>query len=235
MFSSNKKALLKLIETFILSFRLRFLFSVTFIEKGDFEKFELEINNISIPLIIWTTSFFYFHNVYISLISCIIYLIITRFKISQKFYLTLWIVFFLLLLIQIYKIVFIDFNFNNLSLLFTGFGIIYFICEIMLYFVSLFLSGDKNIPESKNVSVTSKISIGGGDITVFALISVFLGYKLGFIVLFIASLLAILSLFIFRVVKKFSAFRSQLSAPYIPFVPYLSIACFIIIITSYGT
>ena len=196
------------------------------------KKFEPEINIISIPLIIWATTFFYFQNIYISLITCVIYLIIIRFKVSQKSYITLWIVFFLLLLIHIYKTIFIDFNFNILSLLFAGFGIIYFICEIVLYFVSLFFPG---IAKDENMSVTSKISIGGGDITVFALISVFLGYKLGFVVLFIASLLAIISHFIFRVVKKFPALSSQPSAPYIPFVPYLSLACFIIIITSHGS
>lgn len=195
------------------------------------KKFEPEINTISIPLIIWATSLFYFHNIYISLIACVIYLIITRFKISYKSYITLWIVFFLTLLLQIYKTVFIDFNLGNLSLLFAGFGIIYFICEIMLYFVSLFSPGNKSIPESGNMS---KISIGGGDITVFALISMFLGYKLAFIVLFIASLFAIISHFILRVFKKFPLLNSQFSAQYIPFVPYLSIACFIIIITSYG-
>lgn len=198
------------------------------------KKFEAEINIISIPLIIWTTLFFYFHNIYISLIACMAYLIITKFKVSQKSYTILWTVFFLLLLIQGYKIVFIDFNLGNLNVLFAGFGIIYFICEIILYFISLFFTGKKSIFESKDMSINSKISIGGGDITVFALISVFLGYKLGFVVLFTASLLGILSHFIFRVVKKFPALSSQLSVPYIPFVPYLSIACFIIIITSYG-
>ena len=197
------------------------------------KKFKPEINIIAIPLIIWITSFFYIHNIYLSLIACLIYLILTRFKVSHTSYITLWIVLSLLLLLQIYKIVFIDFNFDNLSLLFAGCGIIYFICEIMFYFISLFLPGDKNISESENMSITSKISIGGGDITVFALISVFLGYKLGFVVLFIASLLAILSHFIFRVVNKSP--NSQLSAPQIPFIPYLSMACFIIIITSHGS
>ncbi len=194
------------------------------------KRFEAEINIISIPLIIWTTSFFYFHNVYISLIACIIYLIVARFQISQKSYLVLWIVFFLLLLIQGYKIIFTDFNFANLGLLFAGFGIIYFICEIMFYFINFFLDGNKSISESENMSINPKISIGGGDITVFALITVFLGYKLGFIVLFIASLLAIISHFSIGVVDFFQA----KSPKYIPFVPYLSTACFIIIITSHG-
>ena len=194
------------------------------------KKFTPEINIISVPLIIWTTAFFYFHNIYISLFTCVIYLIITRFKISQKSYVVLWIVFFSLLLIQIYKTIFISFDFSNLSLLFTGFGIIYFVCEIMLYFISFLFPGNKNIPEIENLSATSEISIGGGDITVFALISVFLGYKLAFAVLFIASLLAIISHFSIRVVDFFQA-KSQ---KYIPFVPYLSAACFIIIVTSYG-
>ena len=198
------------------------------------KRFEPEINIISVPLIIWTTSFFYFHNIYISLIPCVIYLAITRFKVSHKSYITLWIVFFLLLLIQIYKIVFIDLSFSNLSLLCAGFGIIYFICEIMLYFISLFLSPDKNIPESENMPVTSKISIGGGDITVFALISVFLGYKLGFIVLFIASLLAIISHFTIRVISFFKKKPTEQFSQTIPFVPYISMACFIIIMAFYG-
>ena len=195
------------------------------------KKFEVEINIISIPLIIWTTAFFYFHNIYISLIVCVIYLITMRFNVSQKSYIILWSVFFLLLLIQIYKIVFIDFNFNNLSLLFTGFGIIYFICEILLYFIGLFVFKDK----AEDVSLPSNISIGGGDITVFALISVFLGFKLAFIVLFIASLLAIISHFIFRVVNKLTVNNSRFTVSQIPLVPYFSIACFIIIITSYGS
>ncbi len=199
------------------------------------KKFEPEINIISIPLLIWASSFFYFHNVCISLITCVIYLIITRFKISHKSYLTLWIVFFLILLIQLYKTVFIDFNLGNLRLLFVGFGIIYFICEIMFYYISLFLQGDKNTSESKNMSATSKISIGGGDITVFALISVFLGYKLAFIALFIASLLAIISHFSIRVISFFRKNTLEQLSQTIPFVPYLSLACFIIIITSHGS
>ena len=122
-------------------------------------------------------------------------------------------------------------TFKNTVLLLAGFGIIYFICEIVLYFIHLFLPGSKSLSKDENMSDTLKISIGGGDITVFALISVFLGFKLAFMVLFIASLLGILSHFIIGAVNISQA----KSEKYIPFVSYLSLACFIIIITSHGS
>ena len=192
------------------------------------KKFEPEINLISIPLIIWITIFFYFHNIYIVLIPCLIYFIIIKFNVSLKSYKILWIVLFIILLFQIYKTGFLDFNLYNLGLLFAGFGIVYFICEILLYFFGLFVDPPD---ENQNVSDSMNISIGGGDITVFALISVFLGFKLAFVVLFLASLLAIISHFIIRAI---SFFKKITVSQAVPFVPYLSFACFIIIITSHG-
>lgn len=187
------------------------------------KKDSLETNSISIPLLIWSTMFFYTHNALLSIIPSVIYLFLSGFRISVKSHRTLWLVFSVVLLIQIYKTVFLNFNLPALGALFTGYGTIYVICEIMLYFLGLFIQKNDSVEESE----PQNISIGGGDITVFALISVFLGFKVAFIALFIASLFGIISHFIFRVLKKFSV--SQ-----IPFVPYLSAACFIIIITSHG-
>ncbi len=198
------------------------------------KRFEPEINTISIPLIIWTTIFFYSHNIYLSIIPCLVYLATLKLEIKQKAYLVSWIVFSLLFMIQIYKILFVDFNTSSLNLLLVGMGVIYFICEIVLYFFSILSPENKSQDEVKMAISAPKALIGGGDITVFALISLFLGYKLAFIVLFIASLLGIISHLIIGVLKKFRVFNSKSSTSQIPFVPYLFIACFIIIIISYG-
>lgn len=198
------------------------------------KRFEPEINTISIPLIIWITIFFYSQNVYLSIVPCLVYLATLKLEVKQKAYRVSWIVFSMLFMIQLYKILFVDFNALNLTLLLAGIGVIYFICEIVLYFFSILSPENKSQDELKIPLSSPKTLLGGGDITVFALISLFLGYKLSFIVLFIASLLGIISHLIIGVLRKFRVFNSKFSTSQIPFVPYLFIACFIIIIISYG-
>lgn len=197
------------------------------------KRFNLEANIISIPLVIWSICFLFSQNIFLALVSVIIYFFISKIKIPNKMLSLIWFILFLLVLIEVYKITLLDFDPNKLILYFSGIGIIYFVLEILVYFLSLFFNSNNDKDKSCKVEdkVGKKVTIGGGDITVFALISVFLGYKGGFLTLFIASLLALISHFILRGTKNFQAQSSE----YIPFVPFLSLACFIIIMTINGT
>ena len=99
-----------------------------------------------------------------------------------------------------------------------------------VYFISLFFSKEEEVKDDLQEGIT----IGGGDITVFALISIFLGNKGGFLTLFIASLLASISHFTVRVASDRLKIPEEKYSQYVPFVPFLTIACFIIIITING-
>ena len=201
------------------------------------KKFDLKISLITIPLNIWCIACFFGNKIILSLFLSVFYLVVVylfeRRKLNNKFnskYINifLWIFLSVLLTGQIYKSGFIDYNTNNLFVLFAGIGIIYLTCEIIAYYLSALVL--KESDEHKPMVYDEKITIGGGDITFFALISVFLGVKLAFLVLFIASLLAIVSHFILRILPKFK----NKNLEYVPFIPYLSAACFIIIMTLYG-
>lgn len=137
------------------------------------------------------------------------------------------------LTILIFKSIFIELTFSRLSVFFAGVGIIYFICEAMFYFYHYyFVSKDDNWVLDQGYQ---NLVIGGGDITVFALISTFIGYKFAFLTLFTASLFALISHFIIRILgRKYIGVFQGPDIKYVPFVPYLSFACFIIIIILYA-
>ena len=197
------------------------------------KRYELEINLLSFPLVVWVIYFCFYKNLYFLFIPIGLYFFVNYFKnlkISLKLIMVLWSLILFLSMFQLYKIVFIDLNLNGLVLFFSGIGIIYFVCEILFYFGHLIfpfkvLSGQDEIS-------CERVTIGGGDITVFASISVFLGYKAAFFVLFIASLLSIISHFTVKVLSKLLKHPVELSSQYIPFVPYLGLACFIIILIN---
>lgn len=186
------------------------------------KKFELETSLISIPLFIWSIIYLVNQKIYFIFIAILFYLLVLRLKISNNTPLIFWLVLFLLVPFQCYKLALINYNLTNLILYFCGIGIIYFVCEIFYYFIILFFvtKGTSLHDKTTNQSIT----IGGGDITVFVLISVFLGYKLAFLTLFAASLLALISHFTMR--------KQDLKQ--ISFVPFLAMASFIIIITING-
>ena len=221
-----------------LNLGIAFLFmDLLYIFSSLVKKFDLEANMISIPLIVWSIFFLFSQNIYFLIIAITVYFFSVRLKIHGNLHIILWITLFFLTLVNFYKIFFIVGEISNLTYYFAGIGIIYFACEVITYFLYLiFRTRDaNNLVDTKN----SKITIGGGDITVFALISVFLGYKIAFLTLFIASLLATISHLSHSRLKKFLAPASgeQSSGPsseYIPFVPFLSLTCFIIIITING-
>lgn len=183
------------------------------------KRFELDNNLISIPLMAWAVYYSFYNNIYFVVIFIVVYFCIFNLKINSRLLITSWLILSFALLFLVYKIIFIDFAPEKLKLFFIGVGAIYLICEIVFYFFNSFL------PVKEISTPSSTTVLGGGDITVFALISVYLGFKGALLTLLIASLLAIISHFII------GNFRGQLKTNYIPFIPYLGLACFIIIIT----
>ena len=181
-----------------------------------FKKDDQDENKISVSLMTWTILSFFINNIYFVLIPIVLYFVSINFQFSKKAYLFLRLSLFFLLLCYGFKTVYFDLDPASLELYFSGIGIIYFVCEVLFYFFQRFFIVP---PHSSALSHESPVAIGGGDITVFALISVFLGYKISFLTLFIASFLGIISHFIL----KFTG-RS------VSFVPYLTLACFIIIL-----
>lgn len=197
------------------------------------KKFNLDQNLISIPLLIWSLGFIFFGwNIYFLFAVIVIYFLFLKLQLPEKLIHFLWFPVIFLVLYLIYKTSFIDLNVNSLSNYFVGIGVIYFICEAIAYLINLVFTRTATLHPKETLS--SQIALGGGDITVFALISIFLGYKLAFLALFIASLLALISHFITRVLCLFSKDLKEQSAVFlkqIPFVPFLLLACFIIIMT----
>lgn len=190
------------------------------------KRFKIEINVIFIGVIVWSILFFFFQNIYFVIVPIIIYFASHKITIPIKLYVSFWILLIFLIILQAYKLTFVDFDMSKLALFFSGIGIIYFVCEVLFYFVLRALYSSQ-----VNSSTTDQVQVfGGGDINVFALICVCLSYKIAFLTLFIASLLAIISHLTLRYLTRPLANNSQ----YIPFVPYLSLACFIIIMTING-
>ena len=178
------------------------------------KRFEPDYNLISLPLLAWAVYYFFNDNIYFVAIFIILYFCILNLKIHSNILISSWFILLFALLFLVYKIIFIDFAPEKLRLFFAGVGAIYLICEIIFYFFNSFLP-------SKEINESLKTVLGGGDITVFALISVYLGFKGALLTLLIASLLAIISHF------TIGAHKRQ-----IPFIPYLGLACFIIITFS---
>ncbi|OGI19084.1 MAG: hypothetical protein A3B68_07765 [Candidatus Melainabacteria bacterium RIFCSPHIGHO2_02_FULL_34_12] len=192
-----------------------------------FKKFEMEINHISIPVLFWSIAFFFNQNLYMVIFAIFIYFLLLKINLPGKLINLSWFILLFFLSFLIYKSVFINLAVNNLITLFSGIGIIYFVCEIIFYFLPMVVQTSDFI-KNKEENET-KITIGGGDITVFALISVFSGFKLAFLTLFIASLLATLSHLIIRAGGKYINFPQEKISQYIPLVPFLTLASFIII------
>lgn len=195
-----------------------------------------EQNTIFIPILLWSIfSLFYVNqvNFYFLLLSIFIYYLVVRIKLNPLVNLLMWLSIILFLIFFIFQILFVSFNTDVLSLYFFGVGLIYFICEVLFYFLNgLYVLVENPILESP--LDTERFAIGGGDITVFALVSLSVGLKLAFLSLFVASLIAILSHFVIgNIVIKCSTQAKQ-NSQYLPFVPYISIACFIIILVFNG-
>lgn len=191
------------------------------------KRISVEENYLPVALLLWGLIFFFIKSVYILSFVIIAYLLFLKFKsISKKYLFFVWLSFFVILTLQIFKHIFLDFNFDNLIFFFVGIGIVYFVCEVVFYLFNLLF---KKLPEEES-GVNLDVVFGGGDITVFALISVFLGYKNALIVLFLASIMAIISYFSVKVLKRvvFKQAENEISH-YVPFVPYLVLACFIIL------
>lgn len=203
------------------------------------KKFKLEINLIFILLLVWSLLFFFNQSLYFLVLPVLVYFILQKKEIPLWLYITSGFLLAFVFLVQLIKISLLDFDFDKLVVFLSGIGFIYLICEVVFYLVDLILqrlhsitySGqDKSCPYStQHSALSTNVAIGGGDITIFALISVYLGIKIGFLVLFIASFLAVVSHFIMRFVSMFFS-RSLQPGAYVPFVPFLSAACFIIII-----
>lgn len=191
-----------------------------------FRKQKIEYNNILLPAFAWSILFYFYPDVNLAfLLSGIAFLfILFGFQVKSVFSnVILWVLLISFSVFYFIKLVFIDFDLVLFSLFFSGIGIIYLFCEVLLYFVSLFLPGDK--PEEVESSEEINIALGGGDITVFALISVYLGYIKAFFALFLASVLALIWIQIARVFLK-----DKLVSQFIPFIPFIALACFIIIV-----
>lgn len=196
-----------------------------------------EQNRIIVPILFWSIfSLFYVNqvNFYFLLLSIFIYYLTVRIKLNPRLNLLMWLSIILFLIFFIFQILFVSFNTNVLSLYFFGVGLIYFICEILFYFLnSLYVLAENPIPVESSLDA-ERFAIGGGDITVFALVSLSLGLKLAFLSLFIASLIAILSHFVIRNIVIKCSSQAKQNSQYLPFVPYISIACFIIILVFNG-
>ena len=193
------------------------------------KRFKLNLSPISIPLLVWSVYFALFPslNFYILIPIAISSILLTKIKVNNKIALVSWIAFMIMVSLLIYKLLIRENDFVALSAFLSGVGITYFIAEIIMYFISLVT--DKMVTAKSTEE--QQITIGGGDITTFVLIAVFLGYKTAFLSLFIASLLALLSHFILKVAyRPYKNKKEQV----IPFVPFISLACFIIIITIHG-
>ena len=218
----------------LLNLGIAFLFmDLLYISSSLFKKFDLEPNFITVPLILWTIYYYFAQNLNFIFLIIALCLLTSRLKTPENISRILWIAFLPLLCIQIYKIVLIEHHYINLTNYFVGIGIIYLTYEILFYFLNLLLLPTQQTLETQPDPL--KITLGGGDITVFVLISVFLGYKLAFLTLFFASLLAVISHLITRTICIFTKSSKEKISQHIPFVPYLSIVCFIIILKFNGS
>lgn len=201
------------------------------------KKFVIQIALTSIPLILWSIFFFFNQNLLSVLFSVVIFYLLVKIKQLEKIKTASYIFLFTLVTIQMYKLALLEQNLSLLNIYFGGIGLIYFFCEVLFYFISLIFQSKNQEVLDTTLNEGALTTIGGGDITVFALICTLLGYKLGFLVLFIASLFSLISHFILRVMTKLKIVELSPQAKntaYIPFIPYFFISCFIIIVTFYG-
>ncbi len=204
------------------------------------KRLKLDNNILSFPLGLWGIVSIFFPwvpSIKLIFIPITVYFILLNFPISLKYSILSWGIVVLALIFQLYKAIFIDLSLNSLSLFFAGIGIIYFVGEVLFYYFTLIKQGidpktqelSSEVPECEN-----KYALGGGDITVLALISVYLGIKVVVLILFLASILALISYYILRPLL-INRFLKQAQSQYIAFVPYITTACFIIIFINHGT
>lgn len=219
----------------LVSLGLAFIFmDFLYIFSSLIKKFTLEIPLISIPLILWSVIFFFNQNILLIIIPVLLYFVTVNVKQLEKIKIFSYILLFLLLSAQLYKLIFLKHDFSSLSVFICGIGLIYLFCEVVFYFVGNFIY-PKESKGAEVISSQSAITLGGGDITVFALICTVLGYKSGFAALFTASLFCLISHCILRLMARYKPFGLQMqNTNYIPFVPYFFISCFIIIVTFHG-
>lgn len=191
------------------------------------KKIDFDFNLIVIPLLLWVLISFFLQNYYFLILPILIfyYCIKLNLTLNRYSFISLWGILLLLILFHSYRYIFTTIDFYFFDYLFAGVGVIYFFCEVVFYFLVLFLSD--NVLESKDEDAPLKLTIGGGDITVFVLISLFLGYKFAFISLFLSSLLALLFIVFGKFLKYIYKAKSE-ESQFISFVPYLTLACFII-------
>ncbi|MBI3308993.1 MAG: prepilin peptidase [Candidatus Melainabacteria bacterium] len=195
-------------------------------------KKESDFNLISVPLVLWLMIFFFYQNIILVSIPIILYFLVVKFlSFGKKTNTILWFLSFVLIMTLFVKALFVDFDISLIKDLFVGVGLIYLFCEILFYLIGIqFLN--LRVPNQDSKAETAVV-LGGGDVTVLAIISVFLGFKIAFLSLFLAS---ILGLFVFllqfiykRLINTKNIKLESEYAHYVPFVPYIVLACFIII------
>lgn len=205
-----------------------FLMDIFYFLSTIFKRFELEKNYISIPLIIWTFIFLLWGNTLFVFVPILVYFLLFFIKELRIKVSILWSILLFMFLAMFIIYSFITYDVFRLYDYFLGVGLIYLICEVIFYFASFFFPGF-NIEEQ---DAPSQITIGGGDITIIALISSFLGFKVAFLTLFIASFLAILSHILCKLLQKCLKNSLAKTSDYVPMVPYLVVVCFIIILKN---
>ncbi len=119
------------------------------------------------------------------------------------------------------------FNFDHTKDVFSDIGFIYLFCEVIFYYLVMFPPINSFIKPVSDDS--SKVVLGGGDITVFALISLFLGYKLAFVSIFIASSVSLIYILFIKFILKFFKLSYKIETEHVPFIPFLSIGAFVVI------
>ena len=197
------------------------------------KRFQAEINPVVFPQLVWTIYFFFNQSVYFVFIPILIYFLFLRLKISTFQNNLFWLLLFSLFSAQIFKLIILEPHLSNLRLFLCGIGIIYFICEVVFYIVQRFVPYFKS--QSLTSTTQSPILLGGGDITVFVLITLFLGYRESFLVLFLASLFGICSHLLIKLLGGLQKDSKKKHSEYLPFVPYMVLATlFIIIKTNVG-
>lgn len=190
------------------------------------QRYKVEENALSIAVFIWLFISVFCLNIYLVAIPIIIGLGV---QISNKKIIkagAFWFLSIIILIGLLYKALIFNYNLEILRTLFLGIGLIYLFNEILFYLV-LTLTPFVQIDEDDEES--PKYAIGGGDITIIALISAYLGYKYAFLTLFFASLLALVSQLVLKLVSVLKKQKSSEDSKHFPFVPYICFACFIII------
>jgi len=124
---------------------------------------------------------------------------------------------FFLVIIVLFKIYIGIINDEVLGIMDAGYEIIFMLFDAFIMFIIMYII--KKIGDL----FFNKMSIGGGDIKLMSFIAVFMGYRLGIVILFIASFLA-LPISIINIHKN--------DKQVLPFGPYLAIATIILLLLN---